>query len=66
MTDFPFGGSKITVVSDCSCEIRRLLLLGRKTVKDLDGVLKSKDITLPTKFHIVKAMYGLFIGHVPL
>ena len=66
MTDFPFGGSKITAVSDCSHETRRLLLLGRKTVKDLDGVLKSKDITLPTKFHIVKAMYGLFFGHVPL
>ena len=67
MADFQFGGSKITVVGDCSNEIRRLAkLLGRKTMKDLDGMLNSKDITLPTKVHIVKAMYSLFIGHIPL
>ena len=56
MTDFPFGGSKITVVSDCSHETRRLLLLGRKTMANLDSVLKSRDIILLTKVHIVKAM----------
>ena len=59
MADCQFGGSKITVVGNYSHEIRRLAKLpGRKTLKDLDDVLKSKDITLPTKVHIVKAMYG--------
>ena len=66
MTDFPFWGCKITVVGDCSHEIRRLLLLGRTPMKDPGGVLESKDITLPTKVDIVKAMCGLFSGHVPL
>ena len=56
VTDFIFLGSKITVDDDCSHEIRMLLLLGRKTMTNLDSVLKSKDITLPTKFRIVRAM----------
>ena len=54
--DFLFSSSKITVDGDCSHEIRRWLLLGRKTMTNLDSVLKSKDITLPTKVHIIKAM----------
>ena len=56
VTDFIFLGSKITADGDCSCEIKRRLLLGRKAMTNLDGVLKSKDITLPKKVHIVKAM----------
>ena len=52
----PFLGSKITADGDYSCEIRRQLLLGRKAMTNVDGVLKSRDITLPTKVHIVKAM----------
>ena len=56
MTDFFFLGSKITVDGDCSHEIRRQLLLGRKAMANLDSVLKSRDITLPTKVRIVKAM----------
>ena len=56
VTDFIFSGSKITADGDCSHEIKRCLLLGRKTMTDLDSVLKSRDITLPTKIHIVKAM----------
>ena len=56
MTDFLFLGSKITAVGDCSHEIRRCLLLGRKAMTNLDGVLKSRDITLPTKIYIVKVM----------
>ena len=56
VTDFLFLGSKITVNGDCSQEIRRRLLLGRKAMTNLDSVLKSKDITLPTKVHVVKAM----------
>ena len=56
VTDFLFLGSKITVDSDCSHEIRRQLLLGRKAMTNLYSVLKSRDITLPTKVHIVKAM----------
>ena len=61
VTDFTFGGSKITVDGDYCHEIKRCLLLGRNTVTNLDNVLKSRDITLPTKVHIVKAtvvMYG--------
>ena len=54
--DFIFGGSKITAGGDCSHEIERLLLLGRKVMTNLDSILKSKDITLPTKIHLVKAM----------
>ena len=56
MTDFLFLDSKITVDGDCSHEIRRGLLLGRKTMTNLDSVLKNRDITLSTKVHIVKAM----------
>ena len=55
-TDFLFLGSKITVDGDCSHEIRRQLLLGRKAMTNLDSVLKNIDVTLPTKVHIVKAM----------
>ena len=62
--DFIFGGSTITVDGDCSHEIRRHLLFGRKVMTNLDSVFKSRDITLPTKVHLVKAvvfsvvMYG--------
>ena len=56
VTDFIFGGSKIIVDGDCSHEIKRCLLLGRKAMNNLDSILKSRDITLPTKVHIVKAM----------
>ena len=56
ITDFLFLGSKITADGDHSHEIRRQLLLGRKAMTTVDGVLKSRDITLPTKVHIVKAM----------
>ena len=56
VTDFLFLGSKITADGDCSHEIRRRLLLGRKAMTNLDSVLKSRDITLLTKVHIVKAM----------
>ena len=55
-TDFILGGSKITADGDCSHEIKRCLLLGRKIMTNLDSILKSKDITLPTKGHLVKAM----------
>ena len=54
--DFIFGGSKITADGDCSHEIKRHLLLGRKVMTNLDRILKSRDITLPTKVHLVKAM----------
>ena len=56
VTDFLFLGSKVTADGDCSHEIRRQLLLGRKAMTNLDSVLKSRNITLPTKVHIVKAM----------
>ena len=56
MTDFLFLDSKITADGDCSHELRRRLLLGRKAMTNLDGVLKSRDVTLPTKICIVKAM----------
>ena len=55
-TDFIFLGSKITAEGDCSHEIKRCLLLGRKATTNLDSILKSRDITLPTKIHLVKAM----------
>ena len=54
--DFILGGSKITANGDCSCEIKIHLLLGRKVMTNLDSILKSRDITLPTKVHLVKAM----------
>ena len=56
VSDFIFGGSKITADDDCSHEIKRHLLLGRKVMPNLDSLLKSRDITLPTKVHLVKAM----------
>ena len=61
--DFIFLGSKITADGDCSHEIKRHLLLGRKAMKNLDNVLKSRDITLPAKVHLVKAMVS-FSSHV--
>ena len=60
MTDFIFLGSKITVDSDCSHEIKGHLLCGRKAMINLDSILKSRDITLPTKVQIVKAMIVMF------
>ena len=56
VTDFILGGSKITADGDCSHEIKRHLLLGRKVMTNLDSILKSRDITLPTKVRLVKAM----------
>jgi len=56
VTDFILGGSKITAEGDCSHEIKRLLLPGRKAMTNLDSILQSRDITLPTKVHLVKAM----------
>ena len=56
MRDFILGGSKITADGDCSHEIKRCLLLGRKVMTNLDSILRSRDITLPTKVHLVKAM----------
>ena len=70
VTDFIFFGSKITADSDCSHEIKRRLLFGRKAMTNLDSILKSRDITLPTKVGIVKAMvfpvvmYGCEIGAI--
>ena len=64
VSDFFFGGSKITADGDCNHEIKRYLLLGRKVMINLDSIFKSRDITLPTKVHLVKAivlplvMYG--------
>ena len=57
VTDFILGGSKITADGDCSHEIKRRLLLGRKVLSNLDSIMKSKDITLPTKVHLVKAWF---------
>ena len=62
VTDFIFLGCKITAVGDCSQEIKRCFLFGRKAMTNLDSILKSRDITLPTKFHLVKAM--VFHSHV--
>ena len=56
VTDFILGGSKITADGDCSHEIKRCLLLGRKAMTNIDSILKSRDIILPTKVHLVKAM----------
>ena len=69
VADFIFLGSKITLDGDCSHEIKRCLLLGRKVMTNLDSILKSRDITLPTKVHLVKAMvfpvviYGCELNH---
>ena len=57
VTDFIFLGSKITTDGDCNHEIKRHLLLGRKVMTNLDSILKSRDVTLPTKVHLVKAMF---------
>ena len=68
VADFILGGSKITADADCSYEIKRCLLLRRRVMTNLGSILKSRDITLPTKFHLVKAMvfpvimYGCEIG----
>ena len=56
MSDFIFGGSQITADGDCSHEIKRHLLFGRKAMTNLDSILKSRDVTLPTKVHLVKSM----------
>ena len=61
--DFIFGGSKITADGDCSHEIKRHLLLGRKVMTNLDSILKSRDITLPTKVHLVKALVFPVVMH---
>ena len=68
VSDFILGGSKITADGDCSQEIKRRLLFGRKVMTNLDSILKSRDITLPAKVHLVKAMvfpvvmYGCRVG----
>ena len=61
VSDFIFGGSKITADGDCSHEIKRHLLLGRKVMTNLDSILKSRDITFPTKVHQLKAMVFLVV-----
>ena len=61
VADFIFGGSKITADGDCSHEIKRHFLLGRKVMTNLDSILKSRDITLPTKVHLVKAIVFLVV-----
>ena len=63
VTEFIFLGSKITADGDCRHEIKRCLLLGRKATTNLDGILKSRDITLPTKVHLVKAMVFPVVMH---
>ena len=63
VTDFLFLGSKITADGDCSHEIKRHLLLGRKVMTHLDSILKSRDITLPTRVHLVKAMVSPVIKY---
>ena len=61
VTDFILGGSEITADGDCSHEIKRRLLLGRKVMTNIDNMLKSRDIALPTKVHLVKAMDSIWI-----
>ena len=63
VSDFILGGSKITADGDCSHEIKRSLLIGRKIMTNLDGILKSRDITLPTKVRLSQG-YGFSSGHV--
>ena len=63
VSDFIFLGSKITADGDCSHEIKRCLLLGRKAMTNLDSILKSRAITLPTKVHLVKAIYSVSSSH---
>ena len=62
VTDFIFLGSKVTVDADCSLEIKRCLLLGRKAMVNLDNILKSRDVILPTKVHLVS--YGFSSSHI--
>ena len=64
VTDFIFGGSKITADGNCSHEIKRHLILGRKVITNLDSILKSRDITLPTKVFLVKAMVFLVVMYI--
>ena len=64
VADFILGGSKITADGNGSHEIKRHLVLGRKTMTNLDSILNSRDITLPTKFHLVKAMVFLIVMYV--
>ena len=64
VSDFILGGSNITADGDCSCEIRRRLLLGRKVITNLDSILKNRDITLPTNVRLVKAVVFPVVGHV--
>ena len=64
VSDFIFLGSKITADGDCSHEIKRRLLLGRKVMTNLDSILKNRDITLPTKAHLVKTMVFPVVIHV--
>ena len=64
VSDFIFCGSKITADGDCSHEIKRCLLLGRRIMTNLDSILKSRDITLPTKVHLGKAMVFLVVSYV--
>ena len=63
VSDFILGGSKITADGDCSHEIKRCLLLGRKVMTNLDSTLKRRDITLPTKVHLIKAMVFLVVTY---
>ena len=63
VTDFIFGGSKITSDGDCSHEIKRCLLFGRKVMTNINSILKSRDITLPTKVHLVKSMIFPVVSH---
>ena len=65
VTDFIFLGSKITADGDCSHEIKRYLLLGRKAMTSLDSIFKSRDITLPTQVHLVKAMVFPVVTYGP-
>ena len=65
VSDFDFGGSKITADGNCSHEIKRHLFLGRKVITNLDSILKSRDITLPTKVHLVKAVvFPVWMGEL--
>ena len=66
VSDFIFLGSKVTADGDCSHEIKRRLLLGRKVMTNLDNILKSRDITLPTKVHLVKAIccHPVYLTHM--
>ena len=63
VTDFILGGSKITAVGDCSHEIKRHFLLGRKVMTNLDSIFKSRDVTLPTKVQLVKSMVFPVVMH---